>query len=97
VSKGLTHIKYNKYAPPPEEAAKMVCTVKAPYRALIEDVYLPSCYVISCDFLRMQTDEEFRASIYKRMKEAENERRKSGPVGGASSEDYLNSLSGGNE
>ena len=62
VSEGLTHVKYNKYAPTPEEASTM-------------------------------TDEEFRATIYKRMKEAERERRKSGPIGGASSDDYINSLS----
>jgi len=38
-------------------------------------------------------DEEFRAVIYKRMKEAERERRKSGPIGNQSSDDYLDSLS----
>ena len=43
VDKGLTHIKYNKYAPSPEEAANM-------------------------------TSKEFRDTIYKRMKQAENER-----------------------
>lgn len=39
------------------------------------------------------TDEQFRATIYKRMKAAEAERRKSGPVGNACSDDYLESLS----
>eukprot|EP01041_Mallomonas_annulata_P012196 gene12196-25620_t len=62
VDKGLTHIKYNKFAPTPEEAANM-------------------------------TDEEFRATIYKRMKAEEIERRKMGPVGGATADSYLNNLS----
>ena len=38
-------------------------------------------------------DEQFRSVIYKRMKEAERERRKNGPIGGQSSDDYLDSLS----
>lgn len=62
VAKGLTHIKQNKYAPSPDEAATM-------------------------------TDEEFRKTIYLRMKEAERERRQSGPVGNKTSDDYLDSLS----
>jgi len=62
VEKGLTHIKRNKYAPTPEEAATM-------------------------------TDDEFRQVLYKRMKEAERERRSKGPIGNASSDDYLESLS----
>ena len=62
VEKGLTHLKYNKYAPPPEEAANM-------------------------------TAEEFRANIYKKMKEAEAERRKAGPIGNVNSDNYLDSLS----
>mmetsp|Transcript_18209 Transcript_18209/g.18268 ORF Transcript_18209/g.18268 Transcript_18209/m.18268 type:complete len:113 (+) Transcript_18209:101-439(+) len=61
VEKGLTHIKYNKYAPTAEEAANM-------------------------------TNVEFRATLYKRMKEAEDERRKSGPVGGVTADNYLESL-----
>ena len=40
------------------------------------------------------SDEEFRAVIYRRMKEAERERRqKNGSIGNASSDDYLDSLS----
>ena len=39
------------------------------------------------------TQEEFRAVIYKRMKDAELERRSKGKVGGATSDDYINSLS----
>lgn len=62
VSEGLTHIKYNKFAPTPEEAAQM-------------------------------SDAEFRGTIYKRMKEAEMERRKAGNIGSASSDDYINNLS----
>ncbi len=64
VTQGLTHIKYNKYAPTPEEASKM-------------------------------TPEEFQATIYKRMKEAERKRREEqkGLIGGAIADDYLNSLS----
>jgi hypothetical protein len=62
VKKGLTHIKNNKYAPTPDEAATM-------------------------------TDEEFRKTIYLRMKEDERERRKNGPVGNKTSDDYLDSLS----
>ena len=64
VTKGLTHIKYNKYAPTPEEASKM-------------------------------TPEEFQATIYKRMKEAERIRREEqkGLIGGAIADDYLDSLS----
>ncbi len=64
VTKGLTHIKYNKYAPSPEEASRM-------------------------------SPEEFQATIYKRMKEAERKRREEqkGLIGGAVADDYLNSLS----
>ena len=62
VSKGLTHIKYNKYAPSAEEAAAM-------------------------------TSEQFRAVIYERMRQAEQERRSRGLVGGAVSDDYIASLS----
>ena len=62
VSKPLTHIKQNKYAPSANEAATM-------------------------------TDEEFRKTIYLRMKEDERERRKNGPVGNKTSDDYLDSLS----
>jgi len=58
VSKGLTHIKYNKYAPSAEEAAAM-------------------------------TSEQFRAVIYERMRQAEQERRRRGPIGGAVSDDYI--------
>ena len=63
VAKGLTHIKYNKYAPSAEEAAGM-------------------------------TSEQFRAVIYQRMRQAEEERRRQGAVGGAVSDDYIASLSG---
>ena len=63
VDKGLTHIKYNKYAPTSEEAKDM-------------------------------TDEEFRGTIMKRMKEAELERKMGGEVGNAVSDNYLNSLGG---
>lgn len=64
VMQGLTHIKQNKYAPPPLEAAKM-------------------------------TQADFRAYMYKKMKEAERERRaaQGGVVGNAVSDDYINSLS----
>lgn len=64
VEKGLTHIKQNKYAPPPLEAAKM-------------------------------TQEQFRAYMYKQMKDAERERRaeQGGIVGSQVSDDYINSLS----
>lgn len=63
VAKGLTHIKYNKYAPSAEEAAGM-------------------------------TSEQFRTVIYQRMRQAEEERRRQGKVGGAVSDDYIASLSG---
>lgn len=63
VDKGLTHIKYNKYAPSADEATNM-------------------------------TSNEFRETIYKRMKEAERERRvRNGVVGNAASQEYLDSLS----
>jgi len=64
VEKGLTHIKQNKYAPPPLEAAKM-------------------------------TQEQFRAYMYKEMKDAERIRRaeQGGVVGSQVSDDYINSLS----
>ncbi len=41
------------------------------------------------------TPEEFQATIYKRMKEAERKRREEqkGLIGGAIADDYLNSLS----
>ena len=63
VDQGLTHIKYNKYAPPSHVAAKM-------------------------------SQEEFRAYIYKEMKEAERKRRleQGGAVGSQISDDYINSL-----
>lgn len=63
VAKGLSHIKYNKFAPTPEEAKNM-------------------------------TTDEFRSTIYKRMKDAELQRRKEqgNKVGGAVSDDYLESL-----
>ena len=63
VDKGLTHIKYNKYAPSSEEAKDM-------------------------------SDEEFRDTIKKRMKDAEEERKKGGEVGNACSDNYLSSLGG---
>lgn len=65
VMEGLTHIKRNKYAPPPLEAAKM-------------------------------TQADFRQYMYKKMKEAERERKaaQGGVVGNAVSDDYINSLSG---
>lgn len=42
------------------------------------------------------TDEEFRAIIYKRMKEDERERRKKGPIGGAAADEYENWLNTAN-
>ena len=64
VEKGLTHIKYNKYAPPSEQAAKM-------------------------------TPEDFKAYIYKNMKQAERVRRseQGGSWGSAISDSYIESLS----
>jgi hypothetical protein len=65
VMEGLTHIKRNKNAPPPLEAAKM-------------------------------SQADFRQYMYKKMKEAERERKaaQGGVVGNAVSDDYINSLSG---
>lgn len=62
VTKGLTHIKYNKYAPSAEEAKDL-------------------------------TDIQFREFMMKKMKAAEVERRKYGPVGNANSDNYLDNLS----
>ena len=50
-------------------------------------------YAPTTDEAKTMTDEEFRKTIYKRMKEAEAERRKKGPIGGQVSDDYLDSLS----
>ena len=63
IDKGLTHIKYNKFAPSPAEAELM-------------------------------NGEEFRQSIYKKMKAAEVVRRaeQRGAVGNQVSDDYLESL-----
>lgn len=68
VEKGLSHIKYNKYAPTPDEAKNM-------------------------------TSDVFRSTIYRRMKDAELERRKEqgNRVGNAVSDDYLDSLNGGSK
>ena len=50
-------------------------------------------YAPTTEEAKTMTDEEFRKTIYKRMKDAEIERRKRGPIGGQVSDDYLDSLS----